>query len=87
LLALAQQSSGKVWRIAHVYPGKPDNPPDHALYDVFRGALRELGYIEGKNLVIDQRSAEGKLERLPSSPLPAQDQSKGSPGDASNARM
>lgn len=35
-------------------------------YDVFRGGLRELGYIEGKNLIIDQRSAEGKLERLPS---------------------
>jgi putative ABC transport system substrate-binding protein len=31
----------------------------------FRGRLRELGYIEGKNLIIDQRSAEGKLERLP----------------------
>jgi putative ABC transport system substrate-binding protein len=65
-IAIAQQSSNKVWRIAHVYPGKLDNPPDRALYDVFRGELRELGYIEGKNLVIDQRSADGKLERLPS---------------------
>lgn len=64
--ALAQQSSNKVWRIAHVYPGKLDNPSDRALYDVFRGELRGLGYIEGKNLIIDQRSAEGKLERLPS---------------------
>lgn len=65
LAARAQQSS-KIWRVAHVYPGKYDNPPDHAMYDVFRGELRELGYVEGKNLVIDQRSAEGKLERLPS---------------------
>jgi putative ABC transport system substrate-binding protein len=64
--ALAQQSPNKVWRIAHVYPGKYDNPSDRAMYDVFLGELRELGYIEGKNLVIDQRSAEGKLERLPS---------------------
>jgi putative ABC transport system substrate-binding protein len=63
---MAQQSSNKVWRIAHVYPGKLDNPSDRAMYDVFRGELRELGYIEGKNLIIDQRSAEGKLERLPS---------------------
>ena len=62
--ALAQQSS-KVWRIAHVYPGKLDNPPDRAMYDVFRGELRKLGYVEGKNLIIDQRSAEGKIERLP----------------------
>jgi len=66
LIATAQQPSNKVWRIAHVYPGKFDNPPDLALYDVFRGALRQLGYIEGKNLKIDQRSAEGRLERLPS---------------------
>ena len=65
-IAMAQQSSKKVWRIAHVYPGKLDNPPDRAMYDVFRGELRELGYIEGKNLVIDQRSAEGRLDRLPS---------------------
>jgi len=65
LAAGAQQSSNKVWRIAHVYPGKLDNPPDRAMYDVFLGELRELGYIEGKNLVIDQRSADGKLERLP----------------------
>ena len=62
--ALAQQPS-KVWRIAHVYPGKLDNPPDRAMYDVFRGELRELGYVEGKNLIIDQRSAEGKVERIP----------------------
>jgi putative ABC transport system substrate-binding protein len=66
VIAMAQQSSNKVWRIAHVYPGKLDNPPDRAMYDVFRGELRELGYIEGKNLIIDQRSAEGQVERLPS---------------------
>jgi putative tryptophan/tyrosine transport system substrate-binding protein len=63
--ALAQQSS-KVWRIAHVYPGKLDNRPDRAIYDVFRAELRGLGYVEGKNLTIDQRSAEEKIERLPS---------------------
>ena len=31
----------------------------------FRQRLRELGYIEGKNLVIDYRYAEGRLDRLP----------------------
>lgn len=31
----------------------------------FREGLRELGYIEGSNIVIDVRSAEGKLERMP----------------------
>jgi putative ABC transport system substrate-binding protein len=64
-IAMAQQTPKKIWRIAHVYPGKLDNPPDQALYDVFRGELRNQGFIEGKNLVIDQRSAEGRLERLP----------------------
>jgi putative tryptophan/tyrosine transport system substrate-binding protein len=33
--------------------------------DAFRQALRELGYIEGKNIVVEQRYAEGKLDRLP----------------------
>ena len=66
LVALAQQSAGKVWRVAYLYPGTLDNPPDRALFDAFRAEMRELGYIEGKNLVIDNRNAEGKAERLPS---------------------
>ena len=34
-------------------------------YGPFRQGMRELGYVEGKNLVIEWRSAEGKYERLP----------------------
>jgi putative ABC transport system substrate-binding protein len=64
-IATAQQQTNRVWRIAHVYPGKYDNASAFATYDVFRGRLRELGYIEGKNLVIDQRAAEEQLEHLP----------------------
>jgi putative ABC transport system substrate-binding protein len=65
-IALAQQSPGKVWRVAYLYPASLANPADRAMFDVFRAEMRALGYIEGKNLVIDNRSAEGKAERLPS---------------------
>src|SRR5262245_44541643 len=33
--------------------------------DAFRQGLRDLGYVEGRDIVIEYRSAEGKLDRLP----------------------
>ena len=39
--------------------------PNRHLHEAFRQGLRDLGYVEGRNLVIEYRNAEGKLERLP----------------------
>src|SRR5215813_8402339 len=36
-----------------------------ARIEAFKQGLRELGFVEGKNIVIEWRSAEGKLDRLP----------------------
>lgn len=40
-------------------------PEFQRFWDVFFVALRELGYIEGKNLVLEKRSSEGQTERFP----------------------
>src|SRR5215831_2179970 len=37
----------------------------HPFIEAFRQGLRDLGYVEGRNLVIEERYAEGQPERLP----------------------
>ncbi len=61
-LAEAQQPT-KIPRIANLIGSTPSG--DLARTEAFRQGLRELGYVEGKNIVIELRSAEGKLDRLP----------------------
>ena len=60
--AEAQQPK-KVPRIGYLSAVSPS--AISARIEAFRQGLRELGYVEGKNIVIEWRSAEGKLERLP----------------------
>jgi len=60
--AEAQQPK-KVPRIGFLIGTSPS--ANTARIDAFRVGLRELGYVEGKNIVIEYRSAEGKLDRLP----------------------
>src|SRR5271170_2332586 len=66
LVAVAQQRPSKVWRVAYLYPETLENPADRNVFDAFRGELGRLGYIEGKNLVIDVRLAQGRMDRFPS---------------------
>jgi len=61
-LAEAQQPT-KVPRIGLLNASSPSTVA--ARIEVFRQGLRELGYVEGKNIVIEYRHAEGKLDRLP----------------------
>ena len=60
--AYAQQVT-KVPRIGRL--GASSVSSDSARIESFRQGLRDLGYVEGKNIVIEYRYAEGKLDRLP----------------------
>src|SRR5215467_1554267 len=64
--AEAQQAK-KVPRIGYLSAGDPAGDPSSnaARIEPFRQGLRELGYVEGKNIFIEWRYAEGKLDRLP----------------------
>jgi putative ABC transport system substrate-binding protein len=54
-----QPSTNKVFRIVELNPGAPQ-----AQQSVFRQALRELGYIQGQNLLVEDRFAAGSDSRL-----------------------
>src|SRR5882724_12721441 len=62
-LAVAAQPSAHVYRIGRLHSGPPSDP--NPTLEAFREGLRDLGYVEGQNLVIESRYAEGREERLP----------------------
>ena len=62
VIAQAQQAK-KIRRIGYLTSATPDG--QSARIEAFRQGLRELGYVEGKNIVIEYRYAEEKLDRLP----------------------
>src|SRR5438309_475733 len=62
VIAEAQQPT-KVYRVGFLAAVSPAAVSDRL--EAFQQGLRELGYVEGKTVVIDSRYAEGKLERLP----------------------
>ena len=60
-LAAQAQQAGKVYRIGYLSP----SPPETFRVEVFRQALRELGWIEGRNIAFEYRWAENDYARLP----------------------
>ena len=61
--AAEAQQAGKVWRIG-VLAGSPPTTPEAARpWEALMLRLRELGYVEGQNLVVERRWAEGRADR------------------------
>ena len=65
MLPLRTVAQGKVWRVGFLSFRSHPISLDSDVFGAFRLGMRELGYIEGKNLVIEWRFADSKLERLP----------------------
>lgn len=65
-LAADAQQAAKVYRLGGLAPGfPPTSTTPNRFLDAFRQRLRDLGYREGENLVIEFQFAQGKTERLP----------------------
>jgi putative ABC transport system substrate-binding protein len=70
-LAAEAQQAGKMYRIGFLSPSSPSDPERLASpfgergVAAFRQGLRDLGYVEGQNIAIEYRWAEGRFERLP----------------------
>jgi putative ABC transport system substrate-binding protein len=64
-LTAGAQQAGKVYRIGVLTPGARPTASAPTMASILPLALSELGYSEGKNLVIERRFAEGKLDQLP----------------------
>lgn len=64
LVAFAQKP-GRVWRVGFLAARRRPESLDTDFYGEVPRGLRELGYVEGKNLVIEWRFADGRNERLP----------------------
>lgn len=59
---LVVEAQPKVHRVGVLTPGPASRSPG---FDAFVQGLRDLGYVEGRNIIIEYRSADDKLERLP----------------------
>jgi putative tryptophan/tyrosine transport system substrate-binding protein len=63
-LGAEAQPVGKVWRIGYLHLTQYLDARSRGIYEAFRQGLRDLGYVEGQNLTIEERNADNQLERL-----------------------
>ena len=63
--AVDAQQAGNVPRIGYLATGSLETPEARRVVDAFRQGLRERGYVEGQNIVIEYRAADGNIERFP----------------------
>ena len=63
-LVAAAQQAGKVWRVGYLFDFEPPDLTPSPLR-AFEDALRDMGYVEGRNLVVERRFAAFKWDRLP----------------------
>ena len=61
-LALEAQDVARIARIGYLAPSLAANPSSH---EAFRQGLRDFGYVEGRNVVIEYRDGGGRDDRLP----------------------
>ena len=62
-LAAQGQQGGKMWRIGYLDQGSAAR--NRPYLEAFRQGLRDLGWVEGQNIAIEVRFAEGKTDQLP----------------------
>jgi putative ABC transport system substrate-binding protein len=63
-VAVEAQQSGKIYRVG-ILTNKASDSVEARLWQAFRSGLRERGWIEGQNILIEFRAAEGNTARLP----------------------
>jgi putative ABC transport system substrate-binding protein len=61
----AAQPPEKMPRVGYISPGSSSDPFRLRRFEAFRQGLRELGYVEGRNIALEPRWAEGKYDRYP----------------------
>jgi putative ABC transport system substrate-binding protein len=63
---VAEAQSARLPRIGFLSASSPSDPRTQRFVQAFQQGLRELGYVDGQNIAVEYRWAEGKYDRLPS---------------------